>query len=129
MAHIPGPLKPKRDAGPDGLEAEIVELRTGAQFRGGPYVRVRAHWCISGAPPVQSSRPAVQGGEAGSFDQETRDAIARYRFRYPLEQQFQDSWLDRNLPRARSATTIYLTLVLVVTVINCASASPALRSC
>jgi diguanylate cyclase (GGDEF)-like protein len=64
------------------------------------------------------SRSATQPGEAGSLDQETRAAIARFRFRYPLEQQFRDAHLERNLPRARSATAIYLGLVVVVTAIN-----------
>jgi diguanylate cyclase (GGDEF)-like protein len=68
--------------------------------------------------PVQTSRSATPQAEAGSLDQETRDAIRRFRFPYPLEQQFRDSHLQRNLPRARSATAIYLSLVLVVTVIN-----------
>jgi diguanylate cyclase (GGDEF)-like protein len=67
---------------------------------------------------VQISRSATQPGEAGSLDQETRAAIARFRFRYPLEQQFRDAYLERNLPRARFATAIYLGLVVVVTVIN-----------
>jgi diguanylate cyclase (GGDEF)-like protein len=67
---------------------------------------------------VQDSRSATQGGAAGTLDQETRDAIARFRFRYPLEQQFRDVHLERNLPRARFATAIYLALVLVVTAIN-----------
>jgi len=67
---------------------------------------------------VQISRSATQPGEAGTLDQETRAAIARFRFRYPLEQQFRHSYLERNLPRARFATAIYLGLILVVTLIN-----------
>jgi diguanylate cyclase (GGDEF)-like protein len=47
-----------------------------------------------------------------------RAAVARFRFRYPLEQQFRDAYLERNLPRARFATAIYLGLVVVVTAIN-----------
>src|SRR5882672_2422268 len=47
-----------------------------------------------------------------------RDAIARFRFPYPLEQQFRDAHLEHDLPRARFATAIYLALVLVVTAIN-----------
>lgn len=67
---------------------------------------------------MQISRPAPHGGETGSLDKETRDAIARYRFRDPLEQQFRDAWLERTFPRARSSTAIYLTLVLAVTIVN-----------
>ena len=52
------------------------------------------------------------------LDQPMRDAVARFRFPYPLEQQFRDAHLERNLPRARFATGIYLALVLVVTAIN-----------
>jgi diguanylate cyclase (GGDEF)-like protein len=47
-----------------------------------------------------------------------RDAIARFRFPYPLEQQFRDAHLERNLPRARFATAIYFALILVVTAIQ-----------
>jgi diguanylate cyclase (GGDEF)-like protein len=67
---------------------------------------------------VQISRSATQHGEAGSLDQDTRAAIARFRFSQPLEQQFRDAYLERNLPRARFATAIYLGLVVVVTAIN-----------
>jgi diguanylate cyclase (GGDEF)-like protein len=67
---------------------------------------------------VQTPRSATQPGEAGSLDQDTRAAIARFRFRHPLEQQFRDAYLERNLPRARFATAIYLGLVVVVTAIN-----------
>ncbi len=66
-------------------------------------------------------RPAPHVGEAGSLNplnQETREAIARLRFNYPLEQQFRDTHLARNLPRARFATAIYFALVVVVTAIN-----------
>ena len=67
---------------------------------------------------MQHSRSAAQVGAAGSLDQGMRDSIARFRFPYPLEQQFRDARLERNLPRARFATAIYLALVLVVTAIN-----------
>jgi diguanylate cyclase (GGDEF)-like protein len=67
---------------------------------------------------VQISRSATQPGEAGTLDQDTLAAIARFRFRDPVEQQFRDAYLDRNLPRARSATAIYLGLVVVMTAIN-----------
>ena len=67
---------------------------------------------------MQNSRSTTQLGTAGTLDQGTRDAIARFRFPYPLEQQFQDANFERNLPRARFATAIYLALVLVVTAIN-----------
>src|SRR6187200_1756624 len=67
---------------------------------------------------VQISRSATQPGDTGSLDADTRAAIARFRFEYPLERQFQDAYLERNLPRARFATAIYLGLVLVMTAIN-----------
>ncbi|HET8696772.1 MAG TPA: diguanylate cyclase [Gammaproteobacteria bacterium] len=67
---------------------------------------------------MQPSRSAGHVGAAGTLDQGMRDAIARFRFPYPLEQQFRDAHLERNLPRARFATAIYLALVLVVTAIN-----------
>lgn len=67
---------------------------------------------------MQTSRSAAHESEASLLDQETRDAIQRFRFPFPLEQQFRDTYLQRNLPRARSATAIYLGLVLVVTAIN-----------
>ncbi|HET7131882.1 MAG TPA: diguanylate cyclase, partial [Gammaproteobacteria bacterium] len=67
---------------------------------------------------MQHSRAAAQVGAAGTLDQGMREAIARFRFPYPLEQQFRDAHLERNLPRARFATAIYLALVLVVTAIN-----------
>ena len=67
---------------------------------------------------MQTSRSATQSGEAGSLDQQTRSAIARFRFSDPLEQQFRDWYLERNFPRARFATAIYLGLVIVVTAIN-----------
>jgi diguanylate cyclase (GGDEF)-like protein len=67
---------------------------------------------------VQISRSATQSGDAGSIDDQTRRAIARFGFSHPLEQQFRDAYLERNLPRARFATAIYLGLVVVVTVIN-----------
>jgi diguanylate cyclase (GGDEF)-like protein len=67
---------------------------------------------------VKTAPPAAQLAEAGSLDPETRAAIARFRFRYPLEQQFREAYLERNLPRARFATAIYLGLIVVVTAIN-----------
>jgi diguanylate cyclase (GGDEF)-like protein len=67
---------------------------------------------------LEIPRGASRFGEAGSLDQATQDAIARLRFAHPLEQQFRDFLLERNLPRARLATAIYLGLVLVVTAIN-----------
>jgi len=67
---------------------------------------------------VQNSRSATQLGAAGTLDQGMRDAIARFGFPYPLEQQFRDAHLEHDLPRARFATAIYLALVLVVTAIN-----------
>jgi diguanylate cyclase (GGDEF)-like protein len=57
-------------------------------------------------------------GAAESLSPDIRDAIARLRFDEPLEQQFREAHLERNLPRARFATAIYLGLILVVTSIN-----------
>jgi diguanylate cyclase (GGDEF)-like protein len=67
---------------------------------------------------VQTSRSPAHESESSPLDQETQDEIRRFRFRYPLEQQFREAYLQRNLPRARSATAIYLGLILVVTAIN-----------
>jgi diguanylate cyclase (GGDEF)-like protein len=67
---------------------------------------------------VQLSRSPIEGGAVDSLDQDTRAAIARLRFREPTEQAFCEGHFALNLPRARSATAIYLTLILVVTAIN-----------
>ena len=64
------------------------------------------------------SWPATAQGGSGSLDEATQSAIARCRFPEHLEQPFRDLYLERNLPRARSSTAIYLTLVVVVTGIN-----------
>jgi diguanylate cyclase (GGDEF)-like protein len=52
------------------------------------------------------------------LDDASKEGIARLRFEYPREQQFREFLLERNLPRARFATAIYLGMVLVVTAIN-----------
>jgi len=67
---------------------------------------------------VPLSRSAIEGAAVHSFDEETRAAIARLRFREPMEQHFREAHLARNLPRARAATAIYLALIVVVTAIN-----------
>lgn len=53
---------------------------------------------------------------AGRFDA----AIRKRRFEPPLEQDFREFSWKQNLPRARAATSIYLGLVLIVTLINAA---------
>ena len=63
-----------------------------------------------------SSTPGPAG--PGSIDDETQRAVARLRFRPELETPFREYYLERNLPRARWATAIYLALVAVVTAIN-----------
>ena len=67
---------------------------------------------------MQLSRSPIEGGAVDSLDEETRTAIDRLRFRQPQEEQFREGHLSQNLPRVRSATSIYLALVVVVTVIN-----------
>jgi diguanylate cyclase (GGDEF)-like protein len=64
------------------------------------------------------SWPATAQGGSGSLDEATQSAIGRCRFPEHLEQPFRGLYLERNLPRARSSTAIYLTLVVVVTGIN-----------
>jgi diguanylate cyclase (GGDEF)-like protein len=68
---------------------------------------------------VQSWRSGtLVGSESGSIDEETRRAIARLKFRPEIEADFRAYYLARNLPRARWATAIYLTLIALVTAIN-----------
>jgi diguanylate cyclase (GGDEF)-like protein len=67
---------------------------------------------------VQLSRSPIEGGAVDSLDEETRTAIDNLRFREPQEQLFRDGHLAQNLPRARSSTTIYLAMIVVVTAIN-----------
>jgi diguanylate cyclase (GGDEF)-like protein len=67
---------------------------------------------------VQLSRSPIEGGAVDSLDEETRTAIARLRFREVQEQQFREGHLERNMPRVRSATAIYLALIIVITAIN-----------
>lgn len=67
---------------------------------------------------MQKSRSPANDSEGSPLDQDTQDEIRRFRFRYPLEQQFREAYQQRNLPRARSATAIYLGLVFVITAIN-----------
>jgi diguanylate cyclase (GGDEF)-like protein len=56
--------------------------------------------------------------ELGSLDEATERAIARCRFDDALEEHFRAHNLRLNLPRAQSATAIYLSLIFVVTAIN-----------
>ena len=56
--------------------------------------------------------------EATLIDQETQRAIERLRFAAPLERQFRSWHLARNLPRTRTATAVYLGLIVVMTAIN-----------
>ena len=67
---------------------------------------------------MQLSRSPIEGGAVDSLDEETRTALDNLRFREPREQLFREGHLAQNLPRVRSATTIYLTLIVVVTVVN-----------
>src|SRR5262245_61916808 len=97
---------------------DIVKLSTRAQFHNAARATVPGITGSPGATPVHNSRSATQLGAASTLDQGMRDAIARFRFPAPLEQQFRDAHLEQNLPRARSATAIYFALVLVVTAIQ-----------
>jgi diguanylate cyclase (GGDEF)-like protein len=56
--------------------------------------------------------------ETSLIDDETQRAIVRLRFSAPLELQFRDWHLARNLPRTRASTSIYLGLIVVMTAIN-----------
>ncbi len=67
---------------------------------------------------MQLSRSPIEGGAVDSLDEQTRTAIARLRFREAQEEHFREGHLTINLPRARSATAIYLAMILVVTAIN-----------
>jgi diguanylate cyclase (GGDEF)-like protein len=65
--------------------------------------------------------------ELGSLDRATERAIARCRFDDGIEQQFRAHNLELNLPRAQSATTIYLALIFVVTAVNMLGAMTPLK--
>ena len=67
---------------------------------------------------MQGSDPATGHLEGESLDTVTRRAISRLQFTGHVEQQFRDHYFERNLPRARFATAIYLALVVLVTVVN-----------
>jgi diguanylate cyclase (GGDEF)-like protein len=67
---------------------------------------------------VQLSRSPIEGGAVDSLDEETRTAIGRLRFGEPQERQFREGHLEQNVPRVRSATAIYLVLIVVITTIN-----------
>jgi diguanylate cyclase (GGDEF)-like protein len=67
---------------------------------------------------VQTSRSASDGIDRGLLDQEAWRAIDRLRFPEPLEDRFRRYHLERNWPRARVATTIYLCFIMIVTAIN-----------
>ncbi len=64
------------------------------------------------------AQAAARGTATASLDEATRHAIATYRFSGALEAQFRDYYLKRSLPRAQSATAIYLGLIVVITAIN-----------
>jgi diguanylate cyclase (GGDEF)-like protein len=64
------------------------------------------------------SPPVSADVETPLIDEQIAIAIERLRFAPPLERQFRDWHLARNLPRTRAATAIYLGLVLVMTAIN-----------
>jgi diguanylate cyclase (GGDEF)-like protein len=96
----------------------IAELSTGAQILVERRASVATLNCGRGLKAVHSSPPAAPGEVAESLDAATRRGIAQLRFNEPLEHQFREDYLTRNLPRARSSTSIYLGLVLVVTAIN-----------
>lgn len=65
-----------------------------------------------------SSPSPVQSEERSLIDQDTSRAIARLRFSERIERGFRSYYLDRNLPRARFATAIYLVFIVIVTAIN-----------
>jgi diguanylate cyclase (GGDEF)-like protein len=67
---------------------------------------------------VYVSGSTNRGRAAESLSPDIERAIARLKFDGPLEQQFREAHLERNVPRARFATAIYLGLILVVTSIN-----------
>ncbi len=68
---------------------------------------------------MQKSRSSTTGfTETGSIDSKTEREVERLRFAPGTEAEFQASFVQRSLPRARWATAIYLALVAVVTAIN-----------
>lgn len=67
---------------------------------------------------MQMSRPGAARISTGSINPETERAIQRLRFAPATEAEFRAFQLERSLPRARSATAIYLALVAVVTAVN-----------
>ena len=68
---------------------------------------------------MQKSRSSTTGfTETGSIDTKTEREVERLRFAPGTEAEFQASFVQRSLPRARWATAIYLALVAVVTAIN-----------
>jgi len=67
---------------------------------------------------VHSSRSSPSDSGGNPTNPETRREIARLRFRPDIEDAFRAHYLHRNLPRARWATAIYLSLIVVVTAIN-----------
>src|SRR5262245_38253392 len=60
----------------------------------------------------------MEVGAVASLDEESRTAIDQIRFREPQEQHFREGHLAQNLPGARSATAIYLAMIVIVTAIN-----------
>src|SRR5262249_19772430 len=89
-----------------------------AQSRRPNVASVRAVFRSKGPRLVQLSRSPIEGGAVASLDEETRTAIDQLCFREPQEQHFREGHLAQNLPRARSATAIYLAMIRTVTAIN-----------
>jgi diguanylate cyclase (GGDEF)-like protein len=87
-------------------------------FGGGRMLVCVPYHAPEGARPVELSRSPIEGGAVDSLDEETRAAIDRLRFREPKEALFREGHLAQNLPRARSATTIFLAMIVIVTAIN-----------
>ena len=76
---------------------------------------------MGSAQAVQVSRSAE---DAATLGPEMRNAIARLEFPFPLEQQFRADYFARNVSRVRSATAVYLALVLAMTAVNMLGAGP-----
>ena len=87
-------------------------------FAGGMVLVCLPYSVSKGPRPVQLSRSPIEGGAVDSLDQETRTAIDQLRFREAQEQHFREGHFANNVPRARSATAIYLAMIFVVTAIN-----------
>ncbi len=97
----------------------MAELSSRAQFPRGRMLVCVSYPVLEGAPAQWNCRALQSKAErVDSLDEETRAAIDRLRFREPKEELFREGHLAQNLPRARSATTIYLAMIVIVTAIN-----------